>query len=1037
MRKFNLKQGLLTAFLCATSVSFGQGVCNQFSYFYADITYPDGGEQTDIYDVELSGNDANLNLITSINFGVHIAFNESNGLLYAVNDNNGEISIIDPSTGILNAPTPIDQSISSLTTAAFNAEGILLLGSHNGNIYQVDDLSANPIAVSLFSENNDISGGDITFNSEGNLYLAAKPQGKLYEVIPGFANPLLGNVDGQVTGMATMENGEDLIVSSRNNNEFFVYQLDTTVIQSAAFSAKIDGQPFTLGNGDMTSGCTEQISSLDNCDDFRTYYIHNAEGAGPVILYQVDFNSFGGATLTELTELTGGSHLGVGQDGFLYIVRHNTGLLTKFNPVTLGVENEVQINLNGENIANVPAVAVGNDGFLYVGSGPTDLIYKVDPNTGDAEIYGEGNVSGGDLVFVGDALWLANRNQGRFYEINGDGQFDVDAEEINGVSALPDGKLLIANGNLSGLFEVYDPTSGAATGEVFETGLALFNGDLASRCFDGQSLFQSCGDFRTYFIHTPIDGVDAGLYSASISDLGTIDFEFIRTTGDGHLGVGPDGLLYVVGDGELSIIDPLTNVSVEIPILNEEGSGLGGIPAVVVGDDGVLYIGSGPQNKIYTVDTSTGTATYFADAQVQGGDLVFIDGELWVANRHTAEFTNVITDSTFSIAAQDILGVSALPDGNLLVANGDFGSTFDVYEPITGDYTGVSYETGFELYWGDLASRCFDDGVASSDCQNFNLFLSTNGALGGDIYSVTLDGGSATLDLLLEGLGNPHLAFDEGNGQLYIVKDNGEIGIYDPVTEVLSAFTTITYTGAQVDQTFAAVVTNDGKLLVGSGSVNTVYEVDPVSGIATNPTDVPVAGGDLVQTEDGDVWVVNRGHSRFYNITDGTTEFDIELNDIYGAALMQNGSILVGSAGNELHVVDPITKVMTGTTYELDFDVYFGDLAGGCSDNYQPIDLNEEAISVNLLGEPSTLDVYPNPAEDITNIEVQAAKSERAVMEIFDLSGRSVAHLLGQDVKAGQTYRMVYDASDLTNGIYVIKYVTNSETVIEKIMINR
>ncbi len=61
--------------------------------------------------------------------------------------------------------------------------------------------------------------------------------------------------------------------------------------------------------------------------------------------------------------------------------------------------------------------------------------------TADAEFFGSGKCIRWRFAFVGDALWLANRAQGRFYEINGKGQFDVDAEEINGVSVLPDGNL--------------------------------------------------------------------------------------------------------------------------------------------------------------------------------------------------------------------------------------------------------------------------------------------------------------------------------------------------------------------------------------------------------------------------------------------------------------------------------------------------------------------------------------------------------------------------------------------------------------------
>ncbi|MEM9052514.1 MAG: hypothetical protein AAGC47_10715, partial [Bacteroidota bacterium] len=336
MLKFDSKKFLFSALgLLAGIAIFGQGVCTQFSYYYADINYPGSGTQTDIYSVSLSGTDAILTpIVEDLDLSVHLAFNEESQLLYLVSTGNGDIRTLDPITGVVSDAVPVDLSIGGVTTATFSAEGDLLIGSSDGTIYIVD-LNTNPYELAIFSENNDISGGDITFDSEGNLYLASKPQGKFYNVIPGFENPLLGNVDGQVTGMATLEGGSGVIVSSRTNDQFLSYDINGGVTESAAYDAKlVTGEPFTLENGDMTSGCNSRSTSIDGCDDFRTYYIHNAQGPGPVILYQVEFNGMGGTILTELEELGGGSHLGIGKDGFLYIVRHNSGMLTKFNPLT-------------------------------------------------------------------------------------------------------------------------------------------------------------------------------------------------------------------------------------------------------------------------------------------------------------------------------------------------------------------------------------------------------------------------------------------------------------------------------------------------------------------------------------------------------------------------------------------------------------------------------------------------------------------------------------------------------------------------------
>jgi len=422
---------------------------------------------------------------------------------------------------------------------------------------------------------------------------------------------------------------------------------------------------------------------------------------------------------------------------------------------------------------------------------------------------------------------------------------------------------------------------------------------------------------------------------------------------------------------------------------------------------------------------------------------------------------------------------------------------------------------------------------------------------------------------------------------------------------VLSTFSNIAMGDMNINQTYAAVVTEEGDLLVGSANQNKVYEVDPATGAASNAIDVPVDGGDLVQTNDGNVWLINRDQSRFYNITDGVSQFDVpELTEMYGAAVMESGMILVGNSGSQLAVVDPSIPGVTETTFDLDIDITAGDLAGGCGDanpdvtpepgecnatevleyiegvrnnggaiaenrtdatqalgapegidqlvfvtlgyggsitlgfdgavpNFDGDDLeivetsfgnpgcasypeyanvyvsqngvdfffaetvckSDNTVDISAAGQgfdyitlvkivntdsltstPDAYDLdgvraiwncevaqeeeiepgqedgevaqqvntsatiltaYPNPTEGQATIEITAAQTERAVVEIFDMNGRSVETMFNQDVQAGNTYRLDFEGASLPNGIYVVKFVTDSETVIDKIMIAR
>jgi WD40 repeat protein len=1091
MKNFNLKKFMLVGLSLFAGVAlFGQGVCTQFNYYYADINYPSSGKQTDIYEVALDGDDAIMTpIIEDLAFGAHIAYDEASGLLYVVNDQNGEIRILDPETGDITEPISVNINVSGVTTAAFNSEGKLLIGSgNNGKIYEVD-LDANPYELSVFAEDNDISGGDITFSAAGNLYLASKPEGKLYDVIPGFANPVLGNVNGQVTGMATFEDGESVIVSSRNNNQFLVYSVNGGVSESAAYNAILNEEPFQLDNGDMASGCGERSTSIEGCDDFRTYYIHDALGGGPDILYSVEFNDMGGANLSQLAELGGGSHLGVGADGLLYIVRHGSGLMTVWNPSTLMVEYEVQITFNGQNVTGIPAVVVGDDGFVYVGAN-NDIVYKVDPVSGIAEIEGEADVNGGDLVFVGDALWLANRAQGRFYEVGGAGEFDVAAEEINGVANLPDGKLLISNGNFNGLFEVYEPLTGNATGETFETGLELYNGDLASRCFDGQA--QECQNFVIYLSANAAQGGD--IYRVTLNE-GSADLELVlENLGDPHIAFDEAlGLLYIVkGSGEVAIYDPATNFLTSFENISMGSMNINATYAAVVDDEGKLLVGSASQNKVYEVNPATGDASNPIDVPVDGGDLVqTLDGNVWLINRAQNRFYN-ITDGVTQFDVDELnemYGAAVLADGLILV--GDAGNQLRVVDPSIPGVIGTSYDLDINITAGDLAAGCSDNNPVEEpepgECYAAEVIEYVQGlknneqpiaanrtnpqqALGepegtDNLVFVTLGyGGSLTLGF------NGSVPNLEGDDiQVIETTFNNSVGCetYPEYADVyVSPNGTDFFLAGTVCKSDNAVDISDAGpfdyielvKLVNNDSLTTTpdaFDVDGVIAIhncveepelnpfCTNETVITEESDDIIRlTAMGWYQECNGDYGMRWRIRNGSDEAIEAYYNFAGEPAMQGPFNL--EAGEAIHFTSGIyqtnnfsktmrvfvdgqqvqVKAHGGSTADL-----ADCLPEGCPDN------DNEALEAPVVD--FYLQSYPNPTEDITTIEFNAPSTQRALVEVFDMNGRSVVALFNQEVQQGETYRITFDGTALPNGIYVVKYVTETETIIEKVMIAR
>jgi M6 family metalloprotease-like protein len=76
---------------------------------------------------------------------------------------------------------------------------------------------------------------------------------------------------------------------------------------------------------------------------------------------------------------------------------------------------------------------------------------------------------------------------------------------------------------------------------------------------------------------------------------------------------------------------------------------------------------------------------------------------------------------------------------------------------------------------------------------------------------------------------------------------------------------------------------------------------------------------------------------------------------------------------------------------------------------------------------------YPNPFNPSTEIAYSIAKSGFVSLKIYDLLGREVSVLVNENQKPGE-YKIKYDASALTSGIYFYKITTNDYTDIKRMM---
>lgn len=96
--------------------------------------------------------------------------------------------------------------------------------------------------------------------------------------------------------------------------------------------------------------------------------------------------------------------------------------------------------------------------------------------------------------------------------------------------------------------------------------------------------------------------------------------------------------------------------------------------------------------------------------------------------------------------------------------------------------------------------------------------------------------------------------------------------------------------------------------------------------------------------------------------------------------------------------------------------------------------VNVSNISSNIPDNYSLSQNYPNPFNPITKIKYTIKHSGIVTLKVYDALGRNVSTLVNQTQSPG-TYEAIFDASNLTSGIYFYKLETGNYAETKKMMI--
>ncbi len=134
------------------------------------------------------------------------------------------------------------------------------------------------------------------------------------------------------------------------------------------------------------------------------------------------------------------------------------------------------------------------------------------------------------------------------------------------------------------------------------------------------------------------------------------------------------------------------------------------------------------------------------------------------------------------------------------------------------------------------------------------------------------------------------------------------------------------------------------------------------------------------------------------------------------------------------------TDVVKGLAVDNNSSVY---IAGNVQNNNSTYDMaaikyNQpigiEPVSSNIPAGYSLGQNYPNPFNPTTNISIKLPSNGKVQITIFDITGKKVADLIDRELAAGE-YKVDFNASGLTSGVYFYKLTASGFTETKKMML--
>jgi hypothetical protein len=87
---------------------------------------------------------------------------------------------------------------------------------------------------------------------------------------------------------------------------------------------------------------------------------------------------------------------------------------------------------------------------------------------------------------------------------------------------------------------------------------------------------------------------------------------------------------------------------------------------------------------------------------------------------------------------------------------------------------------------------------------------------------------------------------------------------------------------------------------------------------------------------------------------------------------------------------------------------------------------------------PANLDIialFPNPSINSSDVQITSKINSNVMLDVVDVTGRTVAKLFDGRVEAGQVYKFTLNTSALNNGLYQVRLISNNEVSTKQLQV--